>query len=656
MRERNTAPPAHRGLAKAALLALATATAGLGATGAAAQDGPWQNPFMAPNPYNNIHNDAWFTDTYQDAGPENANAVQKLLISKLSFLDPDSGAETDITLGNCAAQTYDSSGNLIAVCSGYPDQSAEAFIRHIVALSPDGDLLAYRSYEAPYSGSLADAIKSFGGIGYFYLDADENMVLGMPDGFIRVFAREDSDVSDVDLWRDVRAINITGTGGPLNPLLVGDLYALVPAENGYIWFTTTGGGVGTVAPTTCISDCVRWLDVNDPDGDGNRAPQPDGGFQKISESHSVNLNAMYQQTDYKMYRFDMEADGTPSITWEIDYDRGTGVKPGQTSRGSGTSPSFFKIGDREFVTIMDNATRPNINIYRAEDSLEDDEAQLFAQAAPFGQDTRVSNENSLIAFTDDGSGTARIYAENNWGNNRLISTAGPLVTRPGFGGVEVAGNGDLEVLPPNVQLRIPSVVSKGSIVSNALYTYNKQRDGWYLTAVDADDPTNQRWSVLAGSTSPSYNNWYAQLSLSPDNETFFIGVAAGVLKVKPVVGTPAPRHCFALPEIADFLDVMEELASYTSGPVVYDEYLEAAFRAWRHEFGLLTRLPDLSRSELRSLRRDLTSAQRLLDGKDYLAADLTPLEKVVLGDIAGRHDSLLAEAEQVLADDCAVSP
>ena len=70
----------------------------------------------------------------------------------------------------------------------------------------------------------------------------------------------------------------------------------------------------------------------------------------------------------------------------------------------------------------------------------------------------------------------------------------------------------------------------------------------------------------------------------------------------------------------------------------------------------MTRLPDLSRSELRSLRRDLTSAQRLLDGKDYLAADLTPLEKVVLGDIAGRHDSLLAEAEQVLADDCAVSP
>jgi hypothetical protein len=301
------------------------------------------------------------------------------------------------------------------------------------------------------------------------LDADEHMVLGMPDGFIRVFAREDSDVSDVDLWRDVRAINITGTDGPLRPLLFGDLYALVPAANGYIWFTTMGGGVGTVAPLPCRLDCVRWLDVNDPDGDGDgdRDPQPDGGFQKISESHSVNLNAMYQQTDYKMYRFDMEADGTPSITWEIDYDRGSGVKPGQTSRGSGTSPSFFKIDGREFVAIMDNATLPKINIYRAEDPLEDDEARLFAQAAPFGQDTQVSNENSLIAFTDDGSGTARIYAENNWGNNRLISTAGPLVTRPGFGGVEVDGNGGLVVLSPNVQLRIPSVVSKGSIASNA---------------------------------------------------------------------------------------------------------------------------------------------------------------------------------------------
>ena len=32
-----------------------------------------QNPFMAPNPKNNIHNDTWMTDAYQSAGPLGRN-------------------------------------------------------------------------------------------------------------------------------------------------------------------------------------------------------------------------------------------------------------------------------------------------------------------------------------------------------------------------------------------------------------------------------------------------------------------------------------------------------------------------------------------------------------------------------------------------------
>ena len=192
-----------------------------------------------------------------------------------------------------------------------------------------------------------------------------------------------SDVSDVDRFTAVHDVNITGTGGPLSSEL-GDLYALVPAENGYIWFTTTGGGVvGTIAPESCANDCIKWLDINDPDGDGQRDPQTDGNMQRISESHSVNGNATFQPSNYYMYRFDMVGDGTPTITWQEAYDRGTQVKPGQTSQGSGTSPSYFEMDGRGFVTIMDNATTPHINVYRAEATLEEGETRLFASAAPF---------------------------------------------------------------------------------------------------------------------------------------------------------------------------------------------------------------------------------------------------------------------------------
>jgi hypothetical protein len=87
-----------------------------------------------------------------------------------------------------------------------------------------------------------------------------------------------------------------------------------------------------------------------------------------------------------------------------------------------------------------------------------------------------------------------------------MSTAGPLITRPGFGGIEISIDGTLTILPNNRDLRVPSVVSKGNIPSNALYTYNKRVSGWYLTAIDPRDPRRPRWSVQVGSGGEQIGN------------------------------------------------------------------------------------------------------------------------------------------------------
>ena len=143
-------------------------------------------------------------------------------------------------------------------------------------------------------------------------------------------------------------------------------------------------------------------------------------------------------------------------------------------------PVTFKIDGRQFVTIFDNARRPNIVVYRAEKFLEDGERRLFVEKRPFGNDKRVSDENSLIVYPVPQSDKVRIYAENNWGNRSLISTAGPLVTRPGLGGIEVDSNGLVRVLPRNRRIRVPSVVSKGNVHDGLLYTYNKIA-GWLVS-------------------------------------------------------------------------------------------------------------------------------------------------------------------------------
>lgn len=616
-------------------------------------DWAWQNPFMAANPFNNIHNDSWFTDTYTFEGPKNLHRVKVEMISNISFNDPISGDQISWTLGECPAHTYDSEDNLVTVCSGLPNLQTNVFNRSIVSFSPEGKLLAWISFEVPFT-NLREALTEFGGIGYFYLDNEDRLVMGMPDGHVITWARKASDVSPVDTWIEARNVNVTGKGGPVPPAL-GDFYSMVPNASGFTWFTTSEGVVGTIAPDGCEQDCVKWIDLNNPDGDDVRDPQPDGGLQKISESHSVNGNSTFQQTNYKMYRLDMKPDGTPVIAWEKRYRRGVRVKPGQTSRGSGTSPVYFEMAGREFVTIMDNAIKPNINIYRAESRLNVGESRLFAQAAPFGNNRKVSDENSLIVYPGTRWDSRRIYGENNWGNTSLLSTAGPFVTRPGFGGVEVFANGRIRVIPENKKIRVPSLVSKASIPSNALYTYNKRVGGWYLTALDPDDPRQVLWTTQVGSGHPKYNNWYAQMSLAPGGRTIVVGVTLGLMKVTAIPGPKAPKICFSVPEPRDFITTMRTLAEHESGPVLYPEYLRAAFVGWAFDFFRLSFAAKdypIRGEQLRELRKDQRKARRILSAIDFDATLLSAEDGDQLREIADGHEALIEELADLFASNC----
>ena len=60
-----------------------------------------QNPFMADNPFSNIHNDTWMTDAYQYKGPL-GNSLEATSASKPPRI--------------CGSLAFDSDGRIVSVC------------------------------------------------------------------------------------------------------------------------------------------------------------------------------------------------------------------------------------------------------------------------------------------------------------------------------------------------------------------------------------------------------------------------------------------------------------------------------------------------------------------------------------------------------------
>jgi len=60
-----------------------------------------RNPFMAPNPRNNIHDDPYMSDTYRQPGPLGDGPAISTLFSR-----------------ECGSVTFDSAGRIVTVCVG----------------------------------------------------------------------------------------------------------------------------------------------------------------------------------------------------------------------------------------------------------------------------------------------------------------------------------------------------------------------------------------------------------------------------------------------------------------------------------------------------------------------------------------------------------
>ncbi|MCD4533326.1 hypothetical protein LRP67_04425 [Nocardioides sp. cx-169] len=431
-----------------------------------------QHPRLAPNGSSSMHNDGWASDAYAGPGPVGESP------------------EVDTAwygVKECATLAFDSRERLVALCG-----TVRGPVLHVI----DPESMRPRdTLELPArrdNGNGKRPWEDLCGGSYFFLDDQDRAVTGTTDRSIVAVATADG-AGEPDLT--VQTTYDLTEQVPEDDCLI----ALMPDWQGRIWYETEDGRVGFVDPGT---GRVTVLDLG----------------EEIANSFSVSRDGgVYVVTVNALYELGVDRAERPVVRWRTPYDRGTDVKPGQLSRGSGTTPTVLPGG---LVAITDNAEpRMNVQLY------DTDDGSLVCQRAVFGDDASAT-DNSLVSVGDG------VIVENNHGYRNPLSTVLGFTPAGGFARVDVAG-GECELVWTSEAIA-PTSVAKVSLATGLVYAYTKRSsllgvNAWYLSALSAETGRTV-WSVRTGIGS-MFNNHYSAVTLSPDGSVY-VATLAGLVRVR----------------------------------------------------------------------------------------------------------------------------
>jgi hypothetical protein len=304
-------------------------------------------PDVGPNGTSTMHGDAGASDTTPYAGPgAHPRPAQTVPLGAV-----------------CPTILAGSDGLVQALCTGYLDRAPALHL-----LDPDTFLPTATLHLE--KGSL------LGGV-YAYVDGEDRLVTADGSGAILLIAHDRN--GPLGSWRLFveRRIPVRDSITTLNP-----------GYDGRIWFGTADGKVGYADPRT---GAVR----------STRLP---GRTQIVANSIASSPEGTSVVTDRATYLVTADRRGRIDVAWRRTYDRGPARKPGQLSRGSGATPTFF--GPRtghEYVAITDNARpRAHLLVYRARTGERVCQVPLFNR-------TSSGTENSPIGWRD------QIYVASTYG-------------------------------------------------------------------------------------------------------------------------------------------------------------------------------------------------------------------------------------------------
>ena len=457
------------------------------------------HPFMAAGAGNNMHCDAYMSDTYQASGPLG--------------LEPQVSSRTQ-GFGGYGTVTFDREGRIVALHS-----NGRSFQLELMDPYTLEELAAYdlppRSGRWIWQGT--PPWEYLGAGMYFYLDEQGRAVIPTTDNTIRLV--QVPDMRERTTFELVREYDLQSHVVPLSWPDQDSAAWILPDWDGTVyWYATTGGMVGTIDIGT---GSVRTMRLEG---------------EIIENSFAVGEDGVYILSDYALYRLHHDDDGALVVDWRTVYDRGPGQKPGHITRGSGTSVTL--VGNLDGLAVITDNAEPRIHILfvRRADGAIVCSAPVF-EAGQSGTD--VSTAGFELAEGDGGSGSSRkgtgIYSalvENNWGHHTFPHS------RPATGLTRVdavrQADGSYHCQQVWASEEKSIGVFKLSLGNGLAYMYWRGETGlvtqWYLTAIDwrtGETVYKQRTGAGLG-----YNNWAGALFLHPDGGLAYSTTIFGLVAVR----------------------------------------------------------------------------------------------------------------------------
>ncbi|MFL5845376.1 MAG: hypothetical protein ACJ762_11830 [Solirubrobacteraceae bacterium] len=264
---------------------------------------PPANPAVALGGAATMHADSASSDTTPYAGPGTGS---------LTATFAELGAA-------CPTVLQGDDGIPVALCTSIPTRAPVVFL-----LDPATGL--------PTSTLTLPAGALFGGV-YTFLDRANRMVLVDADGNLVRIGHAGGTLKIDD------SLPVKAAFDKHCENLCGGVVGIAPDWRGRVWLAADDGVVALADPRTKTVRARRL-----------------GKDETVANSISTVRGRTGVVTDHALYDLTARADGRIRIRWRRAYDRGPARKPGQLSRGSGATPTYFGPRDgNELVAITDNA-------------------------------------------------------------------------------------------------------------------------------------------------------------------------------------------------------------------------------------------------------------------------------------------------------------